>query len=108
MPKACPHCTLVNPDTARRCDCGYDFQEGRMHATLLATSQGTGPARVSDAMIQEVAVVDIRMPFESMVSSMVKWVLASIPALIILSVLGVLFNLMIRALGLAWQTGPGG
>jgi hypothetical protein len=22
----CPHCKLVNPPTARRCDCGYDFQ----------------------------------------------------------------------------------
>src|SRR5580704_8732506 len=21
----CPQCRLVNPDTAQRCDCGYDF-----------------------------------------------------------------------------------
>jgi len=23
--KACPHCKLVNLDTAHRCECGYDF-----------------------------------------------------------------------------------
>ena len=21
----CPHCGLINPETAQRCDCGYDF-----------------------------------------------------------------------------------
>ena len=21
----CPHCKLLNPDTAQRCDCGYNF-----------------------------------------------------------------------------------
>lgn len=35
----------------------------------------------------EVTVVDINMPFMSMVIFMVKWVLASIPALIILTVI---------------------
>src|SRR6266581_3490538 len=23
----CPRCKLINPDTALRCDCGYDFQK---------------------------------------------------------------------------------
>jgi hypothetical protein len=39
---------------------------------------------------QEVRVTDIRMPFGSMVVFMVKWAVASIPALIILFVLGAL------------------
>jgi hypothetical protein len=39
---------------------------------------------------QEVRVADIRMPFGSMVVFMVKWAIASIPALIILFVLGAL------------------
>jgi hypothetical protein len=36
----------------------------------------------------EVVVVDVKMPFLSMVTFMVKWVIAAIPALIILGVLG--------------------
>jgi len=36
---------------------------------------------------QEVVVVDIKMPFSSMVVFMVKWVIASIPAILILVVL---------------------
>lgn len=26
----CPTCRLINPDTALRCDCGYDFQSHKM------------------------------------------------------------------------------
>lgn len=38
--------------------------------------------------VTRVIVTDIRMPFMSMVVFMVKWVIASIPAFIILSVIG--------------------
>lgn len=37
---------------------------------------------------QNVIVTDVRMPFVSMVILMVKWSIASIPALIILAILG--------------------
>ena len=47
---------------------------------------------------QNVRVTDIRMPFGSMVAFMVKWAIASIPALIILTVLGVLFWAAILAI----------
>ena len=40
---------------------------------------------------QEVTVTDIRMPFGSMVWFMVKWAVASIPALIIIGLLGTVF-----------------
>jgi len=36
---------------------------------------------------REVVVMDIKMPFGSMVAFMVKWAIASIPAMIILGVL---------------------
>lgn len=37
---------------------------------------------------KQVVVTDIRMPFLSMMIFMIKWVIASIPAFIILSILG--------------------
>ncbi len=39
---------------------------------------------------KEVVITDIKMPFFSMVIFMVKWVIASIPAFIILAILGTL------------------
>tara|TARA_R110000822_G_scaffold187752_29_gene326988 strand:+ start:12277 stop:12465 length:189 start_codon:yes stop_codon:yes gene_type:complete len=36
----------------------------------------------------EVVITDIKMPFWSMVGFMVKWAIAAIPAIIILSILG--------------------
>ena len=41
---------------------------------------------------RDVVVTDIRMPFISMVVFMVKWVIASIPAMIILAVLGAILS----------------
>lgn len=43
---------------------------------------------MSDQENQYVVVTDISMPFMSMVVFMVKWVVASIPAFIILSIVG--------------------
>ena len=37
----CPNCRLVSPESAERCDCGYDFRTG-------ARSTGPGSARVGD------------------------------------------------------------
>ncbi len=60
-------------------------------------------------MNQEVTVTDIKMPFGSMVVFMVKWALASIPAIIILFLVGavvsVVFSGFIAALiGVAGTT----
>ena len=41
---------------------------------------------------KRVVVTDINMPFMSMVIFMVKWVIASIPAFIILSILGAMLT----------------
>ncbi|MCU0588545.1 MAG: hypothetical protein MUF52_10350 [Syntrophobacteraceae bacterium] len=51
---------------------------------------------------RDVVVTDIRMPFWSMVTFMVKWVVASIPALLIL---GMLWVLLMALLGLLTQMG---
>ena len=45
-----------------------------------------------DAQKAEVVVVDVKMPFLSMVAFMVKWAIAAIPAILILLVLGVMVS----------------
>ncbi len=52
-----------------------------------------------------VVVVDIKMRFWSMVIFMVKWVIASIPALIILAFIWTVFMVVVQHLsgGFFWQ-----
>ena len=45
-----------------------------------------------------VVVVDIKMPFMSMVTFMVKWAVAAIPAFIILSIIGTLVMAILHAM----------
>lgn len=36
----CPRCKLINPDTARRCDCGYDFETKTAKTPYFVESLG--------------------------------------------------------------------
>jgi hypothetical protein len=36
MSRACPNCELLSPDTAERCDCGFDFVSRTMKGSLLS------------------------------------------------------------------------
>jgi len=59
----------------------------------------------NDSVKQEVVVTDIGMRFSSMVVFMVKWAIASIPALIILFVVGAFFWSVMLAFFLSpWRT----
>ncbi|MBW2180927.1 MAG: hypothetical protein JRG81_11255 [Deltaproteobacteria bacterium] len=53
---------------------------------------------VINSDIKQVVITDIKMPFTSMVTFMVKWVIASIPALIILSVIFAVGSMMFAGL----------
>ena len=53
-------------------------------------SQGGGA--MNNENRNNVVVVDIKMPFMSMVVFMVKWAIASIPAIIILFVIGIVLG----------------
>jgi hypothetical protein len=48
---------------------------------------------------REVVVTDIRMPFASMVAFMVKWAIASVPAMILLGVLWWLMMVVLLGVG---------
>jgi hypothetical protein len=45
----CPNCRLVNPPTATRCDCGYDFQlETMREPHLVESDRRVSPSTRSD------------------------------------------------------------
>ena len=48
--------------------------------------------------INEIVVTDIKMPFSSMVVFMVKWAIATIPAIIILTAVGSITLSLLRAI----------
>jgi hypothetical protein len=52
---------------------------------------------------EKVIVTDIKIPFKSMVILMVKWAVATIPALIILSIIGTFTFGIINALMGGWH-----
>jgi len=74
----CPSCGLTNPEGAMRCDCGFKF------VTNIINDK---PLQTNIASANNVIVKDIQMPFGSMVTFMVKWAIASIPAIIIISII---------------------
>ncbi|MGW8227832.1 MAG: hypothetical protein ACWGOW_02975 [Gammaproteobacteria bacterium] len=53
---------------------------------------------MSSEIDKRVVVTDIRMPFLSMMIFMIKWVIASIPAFIILSILGAIVTTLLGTL----------
>jgi len=87
--KACPECRSAVPEDAMQCACGYFFR--------AAPGPRAAPA--------EVVIVDFDMPFGSMVGFMVKWSIASIPAMVILLLVGlgasIVATLVLGAFGIA-------
>jgi len=52
----CPECGLINPDTAQRCDCGYDFLSKRVEKPYFTSSPDTSRSKIAIAA-QIVALV---------------------------------------------------
>lgn len=50
----CPECRLLNPPTAQRCDCGYDFQTQKMEASYI-------PGYLPPAVVRERGKRDMRI-----------------------------------------------
>ena len=78
----CPKCKLTCPPDTVRCECGHIFKS---EPVAYNNSHYKNPVEASP--IQEVTVKGINMSFWNMVVFMVKWTLAAIPAMIIISVI---------------------
>ena len=109
---ACFHCSLeftVDESTVDKSTVDQpkmdETKKGKLLNTVLSDNQNiskpssylTTPVRGSEP--NYVIVTDIRMNFMSMVEFMVKWVLASIPALIILAIIFFFFSAVLRISG---------
>jgi hypothetical protein len=78
--------TLLGEDPTH---CVLDSQSAMHFARVLAAAVGvkTEKEMMMDSHNNEVTIVDIKIPFWSMVVLMVKWAIAAIPAFLILVVL---------------------
>jgi hypothetical protein len=52
----CPRCGLINPGTAQRCDCGYDFISRSVQESYLLSASNTSTSKIAIGA-QVVAVV---------------------------------------------------
>lgn len=43
----CPRCGLINPETAQRCDCGYDFIGKRVERTHFGSSPNSSFSKIA-------------------------------------------------------------
>ena len=67
-----------------------ESQEKPTHTIEVTKSSDHTPHKT-----QSVKIIDFDMPFGSMVTFMIKWVLASIPAMIILSIIGLIIGMIL-------------
>lgn len=44
----CPRCKLINPESAQRCDCGYDFKTGKVEKSYYSAKL---PGTIKTGMI---------------------------------------------------------
>jgi uncharacterized membrane protein YvbJ len=103
--KTCPKCGTKNLNNNNSCDeCGTSLEQFSNHENfenVLNNSEIANQLKtLSDKLSQielntknggSVAIADINMTFESMVVFMIKWAIATIPAAIILFLLGLIF-----------------
>ena len=43
----CPRCKLLNPDSAKRCDCGYDFETQTVEKSFVSESTARGATKTA-------------------------------------------------------------
>lgn len=110
----CPKCNhepnmsdmLASPGTCPNCGVIYEKYIAAMKASLKAKTQPGQAAPLknksavtvkdSSGHVQEVVVADIRMSFMSMVTFMVKWAFAAIPAMVIIAMIWVVIIMTVK------------
>src|SRR5688500_19637382 len=91
--KLCPGCGAENHDQAAECKkCRQPFPAENNPQTHTPPNQWAAAP---------VTVTDVNMPFGSMVRFMVKWAIASIPAVVILFAVGALCVAVLGGIGVA-------
>src|SRR5262245_11201166 len=93
----CPQCGKYSVPGPANCEqCGTSLRgAARVEVDQSTATTGASPAGVVPVNISRVVVTDFDMPFGSMVMFMAKWALASIPAFLVLFVLGmILFSVL--------------
>lgn len=100
---SCPDCGRKNPDRAKICDnCGAFLKPGKkpVSSGKAAASAPVRPQPAPPAGPQKLIITDIQIPFWSIVMFTVKWVIASVPALTIVTLL---ILLLISLAGGLWN-----
>lgn len=98
-PDQCPSCGVYYAKaTAAASRQTPDEREAAERQRLSAQRADRIGTRRPSAPANPVVVVDLQMPFTSMVTFMVKWALASIPAVIILAAVATVAFTMLGAL----------
>ena len=103
----CKHCSEQIENDFDSCwNCGYSYdgiapdadakKEANANKIKEAAYQAQSSIRLAPLNRQEVVVVDVRMPFLSMVVFMVTWAIACIPALLVLISFGALGAFIFR------------
>ncbi len=95
MSKECLVCGKSNPEEAKYCKkCGT-----YLSSTILEKPKAKSESREAKHISQmNVAITDVNIPFSSMVVLIVKWTMASIPALFILFIFGAIIIGMLGGL----------
>lgn len=92
--KRCLYCAKDIDDAVTICPhCGND------PAQLPSRDRPYAVAKADALPVTRVTVVDFDMPFGSMVMVMTKWALATIPALLILGLIGFMVFVFLAAIG---------
>lgn len=59
----CPKCGLINPDSAVRCDCGYDFALGTEKESYLTPNQKVQILSLREDFTTVDLIISILLPF---------------------------------------------